>query len=99
MTNLQFTAPTFFVLQAAVWLGGGALIGAAYFLTLRWNVGLLTLGRAPLFAAAVQIGRFLLLAGVLAAIADFCGAPPLISVLAGIQTARALVTMRPGVSA
>ncbi len=97
MTNLQFAAPAFFVLQAAAWLGGGALIGVAYFLTLSWNVGLLTLRRAPLFAAAVQVGRFLLLAAVLAAIAERCGALPLISALAGIQAARALVIMRSGV--
>ncbi len=97
MTNLQFARPAFFVLQAAASLGGGALIGAAYFLTLRFNVGLLTLRRAPPFAAAVQVGRFLLLAAVLAAIAELCGALPLISALAGIQAARALVIRRSGV--
>ena len=97
MTGYHLIAPTLFALQAGVWLCAGALIGAAYFLTLRWNVTLLAHGRAPLVAAAAQAGRFVLLAGLLAAIADFCGALPLVAAAAGIVAARTLMTARPGV--
>ncbi len=75
-------------LQAGVWLSAGALIGAFHFLTLRWNVTLLALGRAPLLAMALQLGRFALLAGVLAAIAARFGALPLVLAAAGILGAR-----------
>jgi F1F0 ATPase subunit 2 len=96
MTGFQFIAPT---LKAAGWLCGGALIGAAYFWTLRWNIRLLAFGRAPLVALAVQVSRFLLLAGSLAAIADRCGAPPLFLAAAGILAVRATMIRRLEVAA
>jgi hypothetical protein len=97
MIGFYSTAPTLFALQTAAWLLGGALIGAVYFWTLRLNVGLLAFGRAPLLAAGVQAGRFLLLAGLLAAIADRCGSLPLLLGVAGILVARILMTTRLGV--
>jgi F1F0 ATPase subunit 2 len=94
MTGLSSTAPTF-ALQAASWLCGGALLGAAYFWALRWSVELFASGRrAPLLAAGLQAGRFLLLAGLLAVIADRCGALPLLSAAAGILVARTITTTR-----
>jgi N-ATPase, AtpR subunit len=96
MTGFHFTAPTLFALQAAAWPCGGALIGAAYFWMLRWNAALLASGRAPL-VAVVQVVRFLLLAGLLATIADRCGALPLLLATAGIVVARTIMTTRFGV--
>lgn len=96
MTNFHIVVPTS---QAAVWLFGGALIGAAYFCTLRWNVRLLAFGRSPLLAVAVQLGRFLLLAGSLATIADRCGAAPLLFAAAGVLAVRTIMTTRLEVAA
>jgi F1F0 ATPase subunit 2 len=96
MTVLHSTAPTLFAVQTAAWLCCGALIGAAYFGMLGWNVRLLTFGRAPLVAAIVQVVRFALLVGLLAAIADCCGALPLISAVAGIIAARTMITTQLG---
>jgi F1F0 ATPase subunit 2 len=97
MTGFHFTAPSLLVFQAAAWLCGGALFGAAYFWTLHLNVRLFAFGRAPLSVLALQGGRFLLLAGLLAAIADRCGALPLLSATAGILAARTIMTARQGV--
>jgi F1F0 ATPase subunit 2 len=99
MTGLQSTAPALFALQAVAWLCGGALIGVAYFQTLRWNVRLLTLGRIPLLAAGLQAGRFLLLAGLFASVAQRWGALPLLSAATGIVTARTIMTARLGAAA
>ncbi len=76
------------VAQAGAWLGSGVLIGAFYFLTLEWNVRMFALGRAALLAMALQLGRFALLAGVLAMIAGHFGALPLLLVAVGITAAR-----------
>ena len=97
MIGFCSTAATLFALQTAAWLLGGALIGAAYFGTLRLNVGLLAFGRAPLLAAGLQAVRFLLLAGLLAAVAGRCGSLPLLLAVAGILVARILMTTRLGV--
>lgn len=99
MIGLAATTPALFALQVAAWLLGGALIGAAYFWTLSWNVRRLTFGRRVLLlAVCLQAGRFLLLAGSLAAIADRGGALPLLSAVPGILTARTIMTTRLGVS-
>ncbi len=87
MIGFDFT-DAWLVLHAGVWFSGGALIGTLHFLTLRWNVSMLALGRAPLLAVALQLGRFALLAGVLAAIAVGFGALPLLLAAAGILAAR-----------
>ena len=88
MTSFQLTEHALLAVRAGAWLGGGALIGAFHFLTLRWNVTLLALGRAPLLAMALQLGRFALLAGVLTVIASRFGALPLLLATAGILAAR-----------
>jgi len=98
MTGLTATALALFALQTAAWLLGGALIGAAYFWTLCWNVRRLAFGRRVLFlAVGLQAGRFLLLAGSLAAIADRGGVLPLLSAAAGILVARTIMTTPLGV--
>lgn len=76
------------VLKAGAWISAGALIGALYFMTLRHNVTLLATARAPLFAMALQFGRFAALAGILAVIASRFGALPLLLATAGIVAAR-----------
>jgi F1F0 ATPase subunit 2 len=88
MTSFHLGEQALLALRACAWLGGGALIGGFYFLTLRWNVRMLVLGRAPLLAMALQLGRFALLAGVLAMIASRFGALPLLVATAGIFAAR-----------
>jgi hypothetical protein len=98
MTSSLFTPPILFAAENTGWLCGGALIGAAYFLTLRWNVDLLAYGRAVLLAALLQAGRFLLLAALLAAIAAGRGVLPLLLTTAGILLARTSITMRSGVA-
>jgi F1F0 ATPase subunit 2 len=88
MTSFHLTEYALFALRAGAWLGGGALIGAFYFLTLRWSVSTLVLGRAWLLATALQFGRFALLAGILVVIASRLGALPLVLATAGILAAR-----------
>lgn len=88
MTSFHLLEPTSHLVQAGAWLGGGALIGTLYFLTLNWNVRMLALGRSSLLAMALQLGRFALLAGMLAAIARGFGALPLLLFTAGILGAR-----------
>jgi F1F0 ATPase subunit 2 len=95
MTYLHPGESALLALQAGAWLSSGALIGAFYFGMLRWNVRLLVLGRTPLLAMILQVGRFALLAGVLAATASRFGAFPLLVAAVGIFLARA-VAMRLG---
>jgi N-ATPase, AtpR subunit len=88
MTSFHLTEHAWLALRAGAWLGGGALIGGLYFLTLQWNVRMLALGRAPLLAMALQLGRFAFLAGLLAMIAGRFGALPLLLATAGIFAVR-----------
>jgi len=88
MTGFYLTENALRAVQAGAWLGGGALIGAFHFLTLRWNVRMFVLGRLSLLATALQLGRFALLAVALAVIAARFGALPLILSAAGILAAR-----------
>jgi F1F0 ATPase subunit 2 len=89
MTNLHLA--DFFLLRLCAGFGTGALLGASYFLTLRWNVRTLAFGRAPLLAMGLQLARFALLAVGLVLIARGFGAVPLVAVTAGILVARAAV--------
>ena len=89
MTGSHFTEHALLALQAAAWLGAGALIGGFYFLSLQWNVRMLAFGRSLLLVLALQLGRFALVAVVLAAIASQLGALPLLLAAAGILAARA----------
>lgn len=88
MTNLHVIDHALPVVQIGAWLGAGALIGALYLLTLHWTVRMLARGRLPLVAMALQLGRFAVLAGVLAAIAARCGALPLLLAAAGMLAVR-----------
>ena len=71
--------------------GAGVLIGASYFLTLRWNIQMLALGHAPLLGIGLQLVRFAPLALALVAIARGFGAVSLVAVTVGILAARAAV--------
>ena len=95
MTSLHLIEYVSPIVRAGAWLSAGALIGVSYFLTLGWNVRLLVLGRRPLLAIALQLGRFALLAGLLAFIASRFGALPLLLSTVGILASR-LAVMRLG---
>jgi hypothetical protein len=76
-------------------LGGlcaGLVLGLAYFASLRRNVRLYADGR-PVAAGLLQAGRFALLAGALAGIAQFGGVPLLASAL-GLLAGRWAVMRR-----
>jgi F1F0 ATPase subunit 2 len=88
MTGFHLGDNALLMLEAAVWLICGALLGACYFLTLRWNVNLLALGRAPLLAIGLQLGRLAFFAAALAAIVSRFGALPLLLVTAGVLAVR-----------
>ena len=77
-----------YLLRASAWLGAGALIGASYFLSLRWNVRYFEVGQSLLLALALQLVRFALIAIVLGVIASQFGALPLLIATAGILAAR-----------
>jgi F1F0 ATPase subunit 2 len=76
------------VLSVGAWLTVGALIGSLYFLTLRWNVRMLTLGQSIPLSLATPLVRFALIAGVLAIIASHFGALPLLAATAGVLATR-----------
>jgi F1F0 ATPase subunit 2 len=96
MTDLHLA--DFFLLPLCGGFGAGVLIGTSYFLTLRWNVRMLALDRAPLLAVGLQLARFALLAVVLVLIARGFGAVSLVAATTGILAARVAV-LRIGVSA
>jgi hypothetical protein len=77
---------------AAGWLAIGIVIGACHFLTLRWNVRMLTAGRSLLPVMAIQLGRFAAIGIALAVTAVYFGALPLLAATAGILAARTAVT-------
>ena len=81
MTNFSLTGHDLipYAISAGAWLTVGALIGASHFLTLRWNVRMLAIGRSLPLALAAQFVRFALLAGVLTIIASHFGAFPLVA--------------------
>ena len=88
MMGFQFADSAGLMLQAGVWLICGVLLGAGYFLMLRWNVTLLALGRAPLAALLLQFARLVVLGAALAVIVSRFGAMPLLLATAGILAAR-----------
>lgn len=94
MTGFHLGTNALLTLEDGVWLISGALLGSCYFLTLRWNVNLLALGR-PLLAMALQLARLALLAAALVAIVRQFGALPLLLVTAGVLAAR-MATIRIG---
>jgi F1F0 ATPase subunit 2 len=76
---------------AVGWLAAGTVIGAVHFLSLRWNVRMLTAGRSLLPIVAIQLGRFAVLAMVLALITRTFGALPLLAAALGILAARTVI--------
>jgi F1F0 ATPase subunit 2 len=80
-----------YVFRASAWLGVGTVIGAFYFLSLRWNVRHLEVGRSLLLAFATQLVRFALTAVVLGVISSQYGALPLLIAAAGIMAVRSAV--------
>jgi hypothetical protein len=81
----------FAILTAGSWLSIGIVISVFYFLTLRWNVRMLTAGRPLLPTMAIQLGRFAAASIVLSIIAGYFGALPLLATTAGILAARAAI--------
>jgi F1F0 ATPase subunit 2 len=78
---------------ALAWLTLGLLLGAAYFLSLRWNVGLFSTGQSLALALGVQLARFAILAGALAIVAIRSGTLGLLAATLGVLAAR-LVAVR-----
>jgi N-ATPase, AtpR subunit len=89
MTAFHLTAQN--LALDAGWLAAGLIIGGIHFLTLRWNVWMLTAGRSLLPAMAIQFGRFAAIGIVLAFIAAYFGALPLLAATAGILGARMFI--------
>jgi lipid-A-disaccharide synthase-like uncharacterized protein len=83
---------------AAAWLVAGMFIGGFFFLTLRWNVRMLTTGSALLPVIAIQFGRLAAAGAILALIAVYFGALPLLAATAGILAARTVVVRLGGQS-
>jgi hypothetical protein len=80
-----------YVISAGTWLTLGALIGALHFLTLRWNVWMLTADWPLPLASAIQLARFTITAGLFAVVAVHFGAFPLVVATAGVLAARTAV--------
>ncbi len=77
---------------AASCLAAGAVIGGVFFLSLRWNVRMLTTGRVMLPVIAVQLARLACISAALTVIAIYFGALPLLAATMGILAARTIVT-------
>ena len=82
------------IFGASIWLTAGVLIGAFHFLTLQKNVRILVAGQSLLLPLGVQLIRFALTAGVLAAIARSFRESPLLFTAAGILVTRMVVIRR-----
>jgi hypothetical protein len=73
--------------QTVAWLATGVLAGALYFLALRRSIRLLVDGQL-LLPIGLQLTRFAALAAVLAMLAHWFGALPLLLVTLGLLIAR-----------
>ncbi len=92
MTTFPHTAQD--LALAVGWLAAGMVIGAVHFLSLRWNVRMLTAGRSLLPVVVVQLSRFAAMAAVLAVIALSFGAVPLLTATLGILVARTVIVRK-----
>ena len=79
------------VISIGGWSTAGVLIGAFHFLSLKWNVSRLAVGRALLLPVGIQLVRFALTAAVLIGIARAFGATPLLLATLGICFARTAI--------
>jgi hypothetical protein len=77
----------------AAYLGCGLLLGGAFFLGLWRDAQLLAVGGSPMKASALMIGRYVMLAGVLAVV-SLQGAGALLATAGGVMIARSLVLRR-----
>lgn len=82
---LSATLPIFFL--------GGLVLGYAYFRALRETANLIVSHRHPLLGLALTLGRLILLGGVFY-VAVLAGALTLLTVLAGVLCAKALMLRR-----
>lgn len=80
---------------AAIGFVVGMILGVVHFGALWWNTRLYTEGGSTALALALQLGRFVVLAVVLAGIA-LLGALPLLTAALGLLLARRLVVRRLG---
>jgi F1F0 ATPase subunit 2 len=92
MSFLPFDAPPV-LLSLGVHLAGGLMLGLLYFGTLWWNTRLLSLTGHAKVAAALMIGRFLALGGLLS-LASLEGALPLLGMALGVLFGRAVIMHR-----
>jgi len=79
------------IVGAVAWFTSGVLAGTLHFLTLRWNVRMLTPGGSLLLPAALQILRFALVAAALWAITRFIGPLALLITAVGLFAGRCVV--------
>jgi F1F0 ATPase subunit 2 len=78
-------------LGVGAWLAFGLLVGAFYFLTLRWTVRMFAAARPLLLLLGLQLIRFGLIAAILAAITWSFGALPLLMATMGILIMRTII--------
>jgi F1F0 ATPase subunit 2 len=78
-------------LSVGAWLTFGLLVGACYFLTLRWTVRMFAAARPLLLPLGLQLIRFGLIAAMLAAITWCFGALPLLMATTGILIMRTII--------
>ncbi len=79
---------TLAITSAGAWMAIGLVIGVIYFLTLQWNVRLMTAGSSLLTSWTVQLVRLAAIAVALGFVASHFGALALLASGAGIQAAR-----------
>jgi F1F0 ATPase subunit 2 len=77
----------------AFYFVAGTVVGALYFCTLWWNTCLFAGGGRARTMILAMIGRFVLLAGLLA-LASLAGAMPLLLMALGVFAARLVVTSK-----
>jgi F1F0 ATPase subunit 2 len=92
MTNFPHPAHVVIpVVLSIASLVAGLLLGAVYFLSLRWNLWRFTVGRSLLIPVGIQLVRFALIAAALAVVARYFGALQLLVTTLGILVARTAV--------
>lgn len=93
MTTFAPASVLVLLMQSSGWLLAGALLGALYFWTMRWNVDLL-IGRRSLWSLVLPLLRFSALALLLAIVARSFSALPLLTATLGLLAARTVALRR-----
>jgi hypothetical protein len=83
--------PIWSMLGLGAWFAVGTSIGTFHFIALQWNVRLFAVRHSLPLAFSLQLLRFGAIAGMLALIANYFGALPLLAGTVGIQVGRAAV--------